>query len=52
MLSVGNRFRTKSFQEEATKQAEALAERKDGRWQSWRIARCPPRDSMKRERWS
>ncbi|MBV8633541.1 MAG: hypothetical protein JO002_03545, partial [Burkholderiaceae bacterium] len=28
MLSVGNRFRTKSFQEEATKQAEALAERK------------------------
>lgn len=28
MLSVGSRFRTKSFQEEATKQAEALAERK------------------------
>lgn len=28
MLSIGNRFRTKSFQEEATKQAEALAERK------------------------
>jgi len=28
MLSVGNRFRTKSFQEEATRQAEALAERK------------------------
>ncbi|MBV8656574.1 MAG: SEL1-like repeat protein [Burkholderiales bacterium] len=28
MLSVGNRFRTKSIQEEATKQAEALAERK------------------------
>jgi hypothetical protein len=27
MLSVGNRFRTKSFQQEATKQAEALAER-------------------------
>jgi hypothetical protein len=28
MLSIGNRFRTKSFQAEATKQAEALAERK------------------------
>jgi hypothetical protein len=28
MLSVGSRFRTKSFQEEATRQAEALAERK------------------------
>ncbi len=28
MLSVGNRFRTKSFQEEATRQAEALAERR------------------------
>lgn len=28
MLSVGQRFRTKSFQEEATRQAEALAERK------------------------
>jgi hypothetical protein len=28
MLSIGNRFRTKSFQEEATRQAEALAERK------------------------
>lgn len=28
MLSVGNRFRTKSFQEEAMKQAEALAERR------------------------
>ncbi|KQV82309.1 hypothetical protein ASD15_09690 [Massilia sp. Root351] len=28
MLSVGNRFRTRSFQEEATLQAEALAERK------------------------
>ena len=27
MLSIGNRFRTKSFQQEATKQAEALAER-------------------------
>jgi hypothetical protein len=28
VLSVGSRFRTKSFQEEATRQAEALAERK------------------------
>lgn len=28
MLSIGNRFRTKSFQEEAMKQAEALAERR------------------------
>lgn len=28
MLSIGGRFRTKSFQEEATRQAEALAERK------------------------
>jgi hypothetical protein len=28
MLSVGNRFRTKSFQEEAMKQAQALAERR------------------------
>jgi hypothetical protein len=28
MLSIGSRFRTKSFQEEATKQAAALAERK------------------------
>jgi hypothetical protein len=28
MLSIGNRFRTKSFQEEATRQAEALADRK------------------------
>jgi hypothetical protein len=28
MLSVGNRFRTKSFQDEAMRQAEALAERK------------------------
>jgi hypothetical protein len=28
MLSVGNRFRTKSFQEEATRQAQLLAERK------------------------
>lgn len=29
MLSVGSRFRTKSFQDEATRQAEALAERKN-----------------------
>lgn len=28
MLSIGNRFRTKSFQEEAMKQAQALAERR------------------------
>lgn len=28
MLAVGSRFRTKSFQDEATRQAEALAERK------------------------
>jgi len=28
VLSIGNRFRTKSFQEEATRQAEALAARK------------------------
>ena len=28
MLSVGSRFRTKSFQDEATRQAEALADRK------------------------
>lgn len=28
MLSVGSRFRTKSFQDEATRQAEAMAERK------------------------
>jgi hypothetical protein len=28
MLSIGSRFRTKSFQEEATRQATALAERK------------------------
>jgi len=28
MLAIGNRFRTKSFQEEATKQAQALADRK------------------------
>ncbi|MFD0928688.1 DUF4132 domain-containing protein [Methylophilus glucosoxydans] len=28
MLSIGNRFRTKSFQEEAARQATALAERK------------------------
>lgn len=29
MLSIGSRFRTKSFQEEAARQARALAERKD-----------------------
>lgn len=29
MLSVGSRFRTKGFQEEATRQAQALAERKN-----------------------
>lgn len=28
MLSIGNRFRTKSFQEEANRQAQALAERR------------------------
>jgi hypothetical protein len=28
MLSIGNRFRTKGFQDEASRQAEALAERK------------------------
>ena len=38
MLSVGNRFRTKSFQEEATRQAEALAERK-----GWTIAELADR---------
>lgn len=29
MLSIGSRFRTKSFQEEASRQARALADRKD-----------------------
>ena len=38
MLAVGNRFRTKSFQEEATKQAEALAERK-----GWSLAELADR---------
>ncbi len=38
MLSVGSRFRTKSFQEEATKQAEALAERK-----GWTLAELADR---------
>lgn len=38
MLSVGNRFRTKSFQEEATRQAEALAERK-----GWTLAELADR---------
>lgn len=38
MLSVGNRFRTKSFQEEATRQAEALAERK-----GWSLAELADR---------
>ncbi|MFC0682604.1 DUF4132 domain-containing protein [Lysobacter korlensis] len=38
MLSVGSRFRTKSFQEEATRQAEALAERK-----GWTLAELADR---------
>lgn len=38
MLSVGSRFRTKSFQEEATKQAEALADRK-----GWTLAELADR---------
>lgn len=38
MLSVGSRFRTKSFQEEATRQAEALAERK-----GWTVAELADR---------
>jgi hypothetical protein len=38
MLSIGNRFRTKSFQEEATRQAEALAERK-----GWTLAELADR---------
>ena len=37
MLSVGSRFRTKSFQEEATRQAELLAERKG--WTTRRAGR-------------
>ncbi len=38
VLSVGNRFRTRSFQEEATRQAEALAERK-----GWTLAELADR---------
>jgi hypothetical protein len=38
MLAIGNRFRTKSIQEEATRQAEALAERK-----SWTLAELADR---------
>jgi hypothetical protein len=38
MLSIGNRFRTKSFQEEATRQAEALADRK-----GWTLAELADR---------
>ncbi|WP_280152673.1 DUF4132 domain-containing protein [Piscinibacter sp. XHJ-5] len=38
MLSIGNRFRTKSFQEEAMKQAEALAERR-----GWSVAELADR---------
>jgi hypothetical protein len=38
MLSIGSRFRTKGFQEEATKQAEALAERK-----GWTLAELADR---------
>lgn len=38
MLAIGSRFRTKSFQEEATHQAEALAERK-----GWTLAELADR---------
>ena len=38
MLAVGSRFRTKSFQEEATRQAQALAERK-----GWTLAELADR---------
>jgi hypothetical protein len=38
MLSIGSRFRTKSFQEEATRQAEALAERR-----GWTLAELADR---------
>lgn len=38
MLSVGSRFRTKSFQDEATRQAEALADRK-----GWTLAELADR---------
>ena len=38
MLAIGSRFRTRGFQEEATKQAEALAERK-----GWTLAELADR---------
>lgn len=38
MLAIGSRFRTRSFQEEATRQAEALAERK-----GWTLAELADR---------
>ncbi len=38
MLAIGSRFRTKGFQEEATRQAEALAERK-----GWTLAELADR---------
>jgi hypothetical protein len=38
MLSIGNRFRTRSFQEEAMRQAEALAERR-----GWTVAELADR---------
>jgi hypothetical protein len=38
MLAIGNRFRTKSIQEEATRQAEALADRK-----GWTLAELADR---------
>lgn len=38
MLAIGSRFRTKSFQEEATRQAEALAERR-----GWSLAELADR---------
>ena len=38
MLAIGSRFRTRSFQEEATRQAEALAERK-----GWSLAELADR---------
>lgn len=38
MLSIGNRFRTKSFQEEAMRQAEALADRR-----GWTVAELADR---------
>ena len=49
MLSVGSRFRTKSFQEEATRQAEALAERKG--WTVGELAdRTIPTAGLRRRR--